>query len=319
MKFGVQIENHFGYDYSTVLDTARGAERLGFNGLFMCDHLVNQNFSKLPCLDPWVALGGLASATRRLRLGTLVTPVGFRYPSVVAKMGASLDMVSNGRFQLGLGAGWNESEYNAYGIPFPPVGQRVRQLREALQIVRSMWTEEKPSFKGKYYSIAEAWSNPKPVQRPPKIWVGGKGEKAILKIVAELADGWNALGISPEEYAHKMRVLREHCERAGRKFESIERSYYGWFLAGRSEAEFLELFEKHYSPFKKDDESMQKFVDRVRQGGRSFVGTVDKAVEKVGEYAKLGASYLILYFPDRDPTGSMRLFSEKVMPSFPEM
>jgi F420-dependent oxidoreductase-like protein len=312
------IENHFGYDYSTVVSIALAAERLGFDGLHMCDHLVNQNFAKLPCLDPWVALGGLASVTSRLRLGTLVTPVGFRYPSDVAKMAASLDMISNGRFQLGLGAGWNEPEYNAYGIPFPPVGQRVRQLREALQIVRLMWNEEKPSFKGKYYSIKEAWCYPKPVQKPAKIWVGGKGERAVLKIVAELADGWNCLGTSPAEYGAKLEVLREHCRKAGRRIESIERSYYGWFLAGGSEEEFEELFEKHYAPFKKEDETMRQFMERVREAGRAMVGTVDQAVERIGEYAKLGVSYLILYFPDRDPMGSMRLFSEKIMPLFPQ-
>ena len=283
----------------------------------MCDHLVNQNFAKLPCLDPWVALGALASKTEKLTLGTLVTPVGFRYPSVVAKMGASLDMISNGRFQLSLGAGWNEGEYKAYGIPFPPAGQRVRQLREALQIIRLMWTEAKASFKGKYYGVSEAWSNPKPL-RTPKIWVGGKGERAILKIVAELADGWNALGTSPDEYDHLVKVLREHCQRANRKFESIERSYYGWFLAGRSEEEFQRLFEKHYAPFKRDDETMGQFMDRVLQAGRALVGTVDQAIERIGEYAKLGVSYLILYFPDRDPMGSMRLFSEKIFPMFPQ-
>ena len=297
---------------------AQGAERLGFSGLFMCDHLVNQNFAKLPCLDPWVALGALASKTEKLTLGTLVTPVGFRYPSLVAKMGASLDMISNGRFQLSLGAGWNETEYKAYGIPFPSVGQRVRQLREALQIIRLMWTEGKPSFKGKYYGISEAWSSPKPMRTPSKIWVGGRGEKGILKIVAELADGWNALGASPEEYDHLVKVLREHCEKAGRRFESIERSYYGWFLAGRSEEEFQRLFEKHYAPFKRDDETMRQLMDRVRQGGRAMVGTVDQAIERIGEYDKLGVSYLILYFPDRDPVGSMRLFSEKIFPLFPQ-
>ncbi len=318
MKFGVMVENHFGYDYQTIYGIAIAAERFGFDGLYMCDHLVNQNFARLPCLDPYVALGALASSTKKLRLGTLVTPVGFRYPSDVAKLAASLDMISNGRFQLGLGAGWNEPEYKAYGIPFPPVGQRTRQLREALQIVRLMWTEEKPSFKGRYFTITETQCNPKPVQKPAKIWVGGKGEKAILKIVADLADGWNCLGASLAEYEHLVGVLRGHCERAGRRMESIERSYYGWFLAGRSEKEFEELFEKHYAPFKRADETMRQFKNRIVQGGRAFVGTVDQAVQRMQGFEKLGVSYLILYFPDRDPNGSMRLFSETVKPLFQE-
>jgi len=308
------IENHFGYDYATMQNIALAAEKMGFDGLYMCDHLVNQNFAKLPCLDPYVALGGLAAITKRLRLGTLVTPVGFRYPSDVAKLGASLDMMSNGRFQLSLGAGWNEPEYRAYGIPFPVVGHRVRQLREALQIVRLMWTEEKPSFKGKYYSINEAQSNPKPVQKHPRIWVGGKGEKAILRIVAELADGWNCLGTSPSEYEHLLGVLRDHCAKAGRSVDSIERSYYGWFLAGRNQKEFEELFARHYLPFKRPDETTTQMMERVVQGRRSFVGKIDDVVDSINEYARLGVSYLMLYFPDRDPSGSMRLFSEEIMP-----
>ncbi len=143
------------------------------------------------------------------------------------------------------------------------------------------------------------------MQKPAKIWVGGKGEQAILKIVAELADGWNCLGTSPEEYENKTRVLRQHCDKAGRKFESIERSYYGWFLAARTENEFAEYFEKFYAPFKSEDEMKRQFMDRVRQGGKAIVGTIDEVVERIREYAKLGVSYLILYFPDRDPSGSM--------------
>jgi len=200
MNFGVQIENHAGYDFQSILDAAQEAERLGFKGLFICDHLIGrtEEFARQPCLDPWVTLAALASQTRSIGLGTLVTAVGFRNPSVVAKMAATLDVISNGRLNLSLGAGWYEPEYKSYGIPFPPLRQRVQQLREAIQIVRLMWTQDKPSYKGRAFEIDGAWCYPKPLQNPsPKIWFGGTGEKRVLRVVAELADGRNATGTSP--------------------------------------------------------------------------------------------------------------------------
>ena len=192
MNFGVQIENHAGYDFQSILDAAQEAERLGFKGLFICDHLIGrtEEFARQPCLDPWVTLAALASQTRSIGLGTLVTAVGFRNPSVLAKMAATLDVISNGRLNLSLGAGWYAPEYKSYGIPFPPLPQRVQQLREAIQIVRLMWTQDKPSYKGRAFEIDGAWCYPKPLQKPsPKIWFGGTGEKRVLRVVAELADG----------------------------------------------------------------------------------------------------------------------------------
>ena len=188
MKFGIQIENHLGFSYDTVQKVGLEAERLGFDGLFICDHLQGRNepTASQPCLDPWVTLGALAAATKTLRLGTLVSAVGFRYPSLVAKMAATLDAISKGRFQLSIGAGWYEPEYTAYGVPFPPTPQRMQQLREAIQVIRIMWTQDQASFKGKNYTIKDARSYPRPVN--PKIWVGGTGEKSLLKIVADLAD-----------------------------------------------------------------------------------------------------------------------------------
>src|SRR5438105_3447194 len=141
MKFGAQIENHLGMTYNGVRKVALEAEKSGFDGLFICDHLMGRNEEtfRQPCLDPWVTLGGLAQATKKITLGTLVSAVGFRYPSLLAKMGATLDHVSGGRLQLTLGAGWHEPEYKAYGIPFPQIGERMQQLREAIQIIWAVW------------------------------------------------------------------------------------------------------------------------------------------------------------------------------------
>ncbi|TMI50063.1 TIGR03560 family F420-dependent LLM class oxidoreductase [Candidatus Bathyarchaeota archaeon] len=315
VKFGVQIENHLGMTYNGVRKVALEAEKSGFDGLFVCDHLMGRNEEtfRQPCLDPWVTLGGLAQATKKTTLGTLVSAVGFRHPSLLAKMGATLDHVSGGRLQLTVGAGWHEPEYKAYGIPFPPVGERMQQLREAVQIIRSMWTQDQATFEGKYFKIDGAWCYPRPVS--PKIWVGGVGEKTLLRIVADLADGWNAVGLSADEYARKLEILRLFCENAGRKLNTIKRSYYGTCLVGSNENEFRESFNRYYGQYRKPEESTKTFVERMRST-RPFIGTAGEVADKMKGFEELGVSYFILYFPDKDGLGLLKRFSDLVMPGF---
>ena len=313
MKFGVQIENHLGIGYNGVRKVALEAEKSGFDGLFICDHLMGRNEGtyRQPCLDPWVTLGALAQATRKITLGTLVSAVGFRNPSLLAKMAATLDHVSGGRIQLTVGAGWHEPEYKAYGIPFPPVVERMQQLREAVQIIRSMWTEDQATFRGKYFEIEGAWSYPRPASS--KIWVGGGGEKTLLRIVADLADGWNAVGLGVDEYARKLEILRLYCEKAGRKLNSIERSYYGTCVVGSTEGEFRESFNKQYGQYRKAEESTEVFLERMRST-RPLIGTIAEVAEKLKGFQELGVSYFILYFPDKDGLGLLRRFTDLVMP-----
>jgi F420-dependent oxidoreductase-like protein len=315
MKFGVQIENHLGMTYNGVRKVALEAEKSGFDGLYICDHLMGRNEEtfRQPCLDPWVTLGGLAQATKKITLGTLVSAVGFRYPSLLAKMGATLDHVSGGRLQLTLGAGWHEPEYKAYGIPFPQIGERMQQLREAIQIIRSMWTQDHATLDGKYFKIDGAWCYPRPASS--KIWVGGGGEKMLLRIVADLADGWNAVGLSVDEYARKLEILRTLCEGAGRKLSTIERSYYGTCLVGSSENEFRESFNRYYGQYRKAEEPMETFLERMRST-RPFVGTAAEVAEKMKGFEELGVTYFILYFPDKDGLSLLKRFSDLVMPQF---
>jgi len=315
LKFSVQVENHLGISYNGVRKVALEAEKSGFDGLFICDHLMGRNEEtyRQPCVDPWVTLGALAQATKKITLGTLVSAVGFRYPSLLAKMGATLDHVSGGRLMLTLGAGWHEPEYKAYGIPFPPIGVRMQQLREAVQIIRAMWTQDHSTFEGKNFRIDGAWCYPRPVS--PKIWVGGGGEKMLLRIVAEHADGWNAVGLSVDEYARKIEVLRTFCENAGRKLNSIERSYYGTCLVGSTENEFRESFNKHYGQYRKAEESMEAFVERMRST-RPLIGTAAEVAEKMKGFQELGVSYFVLYFPDKEGLGLLRRFTDLVKPRF---
>jgi F420-dependent oxidoreductase-like protein len=170
-----------------------------------------------PCMEGWTTLTALAQATTRLRLGTLVTGIHYRHPAVLANMATTLDIVSGGRLELGIGAGWNEEESGAYGIELGTPGQRSDRFEEACEVIVGLLTQESTTFKGEYYQLSEARNEPKPVQRPhPPICVGGSGEKRTLRTAARFAQHWNFVGGPPEEFARKRDVLHQHCEDLGR-------------------------------------------------------------------------------------------------------
>lgn len=177
------------------------------------------------CLEGWSTLAAFAAVTERVRVGLMVTGNTYRHPTVLANIAATVDVISRGRLDFGIGAGWNELEHASYGIPLPKPGDRIRMLGEACEIIRRMWTETAPSFEGRYYQVHEARCEPKPVQKPyPPFVIGGSGEKLTLRIVAQYADVWNMAGGSVEEFTHKNAILDEHCAAVGRDPNSIERS-----------------------------------------------------------------------------------------------
>lgn len=178
-----------------------------------------------PCLEGWTTLAAFAAATRRLRLGLMVTGNTYRHPAVLTKIAITTDIISGGRLDFGIGAGWNEYEHNSMGLELYQPGERIRRLDEACQIYKSLCTEDLTTFEGRYYQLKEARSAPKPVQRPyPPIVIGGSGEKLTLRVVARHADIWNFVGGNVETFQHKERILREHCEAIGRDTGEIERS-----------------------------------------------------------------------------------------------
>ncbi len=178
-----------------------------------------------PCLEGWSLLTALAALTQRLRVGLMVTGNTYRHPAVLANIAATVDIVSGGRLDFGIGAGWNEREHHAYGIPLYPVGERIRRLGEACQVIRLLWTEQAPSFEGKYYQLTEAFCEPKPLQKPyPPIVIGGSGEQLTLRIVAQYADIWNYVTGPVEEFKRKNVVLDQHCGVVGRNPADIQRS-----------------------------------------------------------------------------------------------
>ena len=175
-----------------------------------------------PCLEGWVTLTALAQATKRLRLGTLVTGIHYRHPAVLANMAATLDIVSGGRLELGIGAGWNEEESGAYGISVGTPKERSDRFEEACEVIIGLLSDDTTSFRGTYYELTGARCNPKPVQRPhPPICIGGNGEKRTLRTAARFAQHWNFVGGTVEEFAHKREVLHEHCANLGRDPEEI--------------------------------------------------------------------------------------------------
>jgi F420-dependent oxidoreductase-like protein len=198
-----------------------------FGGFWLFDHFVPINgHVEGPCMDGWTLLGALAAATRRVRLGLMVGCNGYRYPAVLAKIATTVDQVSGGRLDMGLGAGWFETEYNMYGIPFPPPAQRIRELDEACQVLKLLWTQELSDFAGKYYTLTAARHEPKPVQQPhPPFFIGGGGEQLTLRVVAKHAAYYNAPGGKPEEVQHKNEVLDGHCAAIGRDPATIHRSW----------------------------------------------------------------------------------------------
>ncbi len=178
-----------------------------------------------PCLEGWTLVSALAASTQRLRVGLMVTGNTYRHPAVLANMAATVDVISHGRLDFGLGAGWNELEHHAYGIPLYPVGERIRRLGEACEVIRRMWTEHAASFEGKYYQISEAYCEPKPVQKPyPPIVIGGSGERLTLRVAARYADIWNYVTGPVEEFTRKSAVLDQHCDAVGRDPAVIQRS-----------------------------------------------------------------------------------------------
>jgi F420-dependent oxidoreductase-like protein len=224
IRFGIQTPQQH-TTWPEILSLWQEIDTLGYDTAWVFDHFL-PIFSDPtePCLEAWTALSALAMATKKVRIGAMVTGNTYRHPAVLAKMATTLDIISGGRLILGIGAGWFEQEHEEYGIPFHTTGGRLRRLDEAIEIIKRLWTEERTSFSGQHYDLRNASFNPKPLQKPhPPILVGASGENIALGIVARHAQMWNSFG-TPEVFRHKIARLAEHCERTGRDPATIEKS-----------------------------------------------------------------------------------------------
>jgi F420-dependent oxidoreductase-like protein len=306
IDFGVMLRQQK-IEYGAIRDTARLCDELGYHSVWLYDHVLGMGAIEMDIYEAWTLMTALAEATERIKVGTMVLCNSFRPPALLAKMGATLDVISGGRLELALGAGWFEPEYRAYGYPYPENRTRTEQLGEAIRIIRAMWTEEKPSFEGMHYRIEEAYCNPKPVQKPhPPIMVGGAGEKYMLRLVAELADEWNCPATHAEEYDHKLEVLKKHCEDVGRDINEIGISQQTVCVLARDEEELavkLPKAQKRYG-----------FFGNVESFG--IVGTPEQCIEKIKQNEEKGITKYSIFFSDIMNHDTLKLFAQEVMPAF---
>jgi F420-dependent oxidoreductase-like protein len=292
MKFCLSIEIQEGMDYAATLAMTRAAEDAGLDAALLAEHYYPSSGNlALMSGEAWVYLGALARDTTRIRLGSLVSPVTFRHPSVLAKLAATLDHVSNGRAELGIGAGWLEAEHSAYGFPFPPGPRRVDLLEEQLQVIKGLWTQDPFIHTGQHYQLQDAHFTPRPVQRPhPPILVGGMATaKRLPRLAAQHADEY-VIGMATPDLCREIRDrLDRDCERAGRDPRDVSLALFAGFCVAETEA------------------AVERMKERLLVGSRPHMratenwvlGTPEKAAERVRELSAAGVNRL-MFSVERD-------------------
>lgn len=290
--------------WDTTVAIAQQAEALGYDSVWVYDHLHNvpapSNETVFEC---WTALAALSQQTARVRLGHLVGNNLLRPPTLVAKMAATVDVMSRGRLEWGIGTGWDGSELEAYGYTLPPPRVRIDMVAEAVALVRALWTQSEVDHDGRYYSARGAQCDPKPVQRPhPPIWIGGAGERRMLRVVAELADRSN-FGGSPSQWRHKSEVLTRHCEAVGRDPSSILRTWSHDAYLVEDERDLGDLRARGL---------WGEAPDEWRES--NLVGTPDQVADRIREYAGHGCGGFLIWCADAPGTRTLELFAREVMP-----
>ncbi len=299
-----------GVDFDHIREVAVRAEELGFDSVWLNDHFFTSRlFHPLPpptapFYESWVTLSALAALTSRVRIGTLCSNVSFRNPALLAKMAACLDVISGGRLELGLGAGWFEEEHTAYGFAFPDMARRAQQLTEAVDIIKRMWVEETVTFNGRHFRTDTAYCSPKPIQAPrPPITIGARGSRTMLRVAARCADRWNIqTPISPAQYRRKLGFLERHCEEAGRDPGEIGRSLWAGTVIGRDSEDYARAAEALQLPH-------AVYLDA------RIAGTPEECVRRIQGFVDLGVTEFIHYFT-HDELRSVELFATQVIPAF---
>lgn len=330
MRFGLALP-HYDFSFpdphpvgwSDLVEWAKRAEELGFDSVWVSDHFFlsiaryGGGDERHGTPEPLAALAGLAEVTDRVRLGTLVLCSSFRHPALVAKAATTIDLLSGGRLDLGVGAGWYEEEFRAFGFDFPGVGERFEVLEETVTVLAHLFGEGPSTWEGRHFRLEGAYNRPRPVQEPrPPIWVGGKGGPRLLRLVARLADGWNTVwSWSPEAYGERVEALREACEREGRDPGTVRRSLGFSTLVGESEADLADRFRalQAWTPGGALDG-----VGLEDWAAERLVGTPEQALDRLGRFAELGVEEVIVSaapLPFAVYDGSvLDVFAETVIP-----
>ncbi|MDO8434822.1 MAG: LLM class F420-dependent oxidoreductase [Candidatus Binatus sp.] len=309
IRFGIQTgQQHV--EWSELSDLWRKADEWGYDSLWTFDHFypIFVPDPSGPCLEAWTALSALSQQTKRARIGALVTGNTYRNPCVLAKMAATLDQVSGGRLNLGVGSGWFELEHRSFGIDFKTIPGRLQALDESIQIIKGMFTQDKTTLHGRHYDVTDAFCNPKPLQKPhPPIMIGGQGEKVLLKLVAKHADMWNLPNASAEKMAQLIGVIDRHGDIVGRDTDEIEKTV---------------MIALCYGAPKERQDAMSGLIAAMSQSSpeqvrrQMMIGSRDECLETIDRYTKAGVTHFIFmmmapYFID-----DVQRFAEEVIPAF---
>ncbi|HZP89669.1 MAG TPA: LLM class F420-dependent oxidoreductase [Actinomycetota bacterium] len=313
MRFCLMIEGQEGITWEQWLAISRACERFGFEALFTSDHYLSVVGARgRGSSDAWTLLSALAARTERLRLGTLVSPVTFRLPVVLAKAATTVDAISGGRVEIGMGAGWWEEEHRTHGFPFPPSAERMDMLEEQLKIVHGLLTQESFSFEGRHYTLERCELLPKPVQRPhPPIIVGGSGGHRLARLAARWADEFNTVGGTPAEVAERFARVRDAVDRAGRDQGSFTTSFMTWVYVGEDDRTLRDRIERARALDPRAG-TFDEFVAEIERD--CIVGTPERAAARLSEYAAAGVQRVMLNHSLFDDLETIELLARRVLP-----
>lgn len=304
IRYGVFPNVRLGWEAMRL--TVQESERLGYDSAWLADHLMGGK----PILECWTTLSALSSLTSRIRLGTMVLCNSYRNPALLAKMGATLDHISAGRVELGIGAGWKHDEYLGYGYEFPSPAMRVRQLEEALIIMDNLWNESPASYEGRYYKIHQAFCEPRPIQKPRiPITVGGTGEKLMLKLVAKHADRSNWWVCPRELFSKRARILDEYCKKL-RKRSIIEKSATAFVNIAESEGQLKRNLQEFYHA-EGPDKPYEEWLSEI--SNRMISGTPEHCATQLDKYVDLGVTYFMIRPIDLPKTQGLKLFAREIV------
>jgi len=313
MRFALMLEGQEGVTWQEWVAAATTAERLGFEAIFTSDHYFSVMRQRdRGSSDAWTNLGGLAARTHTIRLGTLVSPVTFREPAVLAKAAVTVDRISDGRVEIGMGAGWWEEEHRTHGFPFPPVPDRFERLEEQLEIVHRLLTEDTFSFSGRHYRLEDVPFAPKGVQRPhPPIIVGGEGGPRLARLCSRWADEFNTVGVGPVEAGERFARVRARAEADGRDQASLTTSVMTWCYVGSTEADAMARIHRAR------DRAMRakRFEDELAElRATCVVGSAEQAAERLSEYAAAGTQRIMLNHELFDDLEMLEVLAAEVFP-----
>ena len=310
MRVGIMIEGQEGLTWERWWRLAQAAEDLGYESLCRSDHLTGLGGdSRRPSLETWVSLTALATRTRRIRFGPMVSPLTFYHPAILAKMAAAIDALAGGRFDLGIGAGWNEHEHTTFGIPFPPLKERMDRLECGARVIRALEAPEPVTLDQPYYPLKKAESYPRPPRGRLRVVIGGRGEKRTLRIVAESADEWNVTRLDVEGYRAKRQVLAEHCRAVKRDPETIARSLMIPLAIGRDAAEVARRVANARAIFPALPDG-----EAAWRAGGFLAGSPAQVVEDLKRWDGAGLQRVLLQMLDQEDIGALELFAREVLP-----